>query len=392
MRKEGQSTTWMGEPQVVIRSDDEWVAARDRQAAEARKERARAEKLWQRLQSSGDRNAWKDLILGDPELQSWALCEKLCHESAELAEDDATGALELAELALELAPKVCGSEKLLCGVLMSAWKHLGNVYRVRGELRRAKEAFEQAEEYLAGSTAGSLPSLVLWDRLAVLEAALHRDQGNLVEALRNVDRAAFSTLADPLCKPAYFLEKARLHRQLGQPEKALQALSAADQSAQRSGARLLVRIEIERGEALCDLGRHREVKKPRTRLRKVAESFPLERARLLCLEGRVASGLGRCEEANAALQKARAVLHDRVAANLALLSLEVAALYVRQGRTAELKGLSEQTLRLVENPGLGREAAAALKLWCRLAAQEKLSFERATQFIREFSRFASTLS
>jgi hypothetical protein len=62
------------------------------------------------------------------------------------------------------------------------------------------------------------------------------------------------------------------------------------------------------------------------------------------------------------------------------------ALCARRGRTAELKELAEQTLRLAENPGLGREAAATLKLWCRLAAQEKLSFERAIQFVRDFSR------
>jgi tetratricopeptide (TPR) repeat protein len=368
----------------VIRSDDDWVAARDRQAAEASRERARAEKLWQRLQASGDRKAWKDLILGDPEFQSWALCEKLCHESAELAEDDAGGALELVELALELAPEVCGDEKTRCCVLLSAWQHLGNVWRVRGELRRAEEAFKQAEEYLAGATAGILPSLIQHDRHAALEAALHRDQGHLVEALRKIDHAAFSPLGDPAYKPVLFLEKARLHRQLDQPKEALQALSSVDRRALGAGARLLVSLEIERGEALCDLGRHGEVKQLPAGLRKVAESFPRERFRLLCLEGRAASGRGRLEEASAALQKAHAALHDRAVAYLVRLSFEVGALYARQGRTAELKELAEQTLRLAENPGLGREAAATLKLWCRLAAQEKLSFERATQFVRDF--------
>jgi len=312
----------------------------------------------------------------------------LCRESAEIAEDDAGGAFELAELALALAPEVCGDEKILCGVLRTAWAHLGNVFRVRGDLKRAEEAFQKAEEYIVGSTTGTLPSLVQWDELGALEAVLLRDQGNLAEALRTIDHAAYSSLGDPARKPAFFLEKACLHRQLGQPEEALKALSLAEGGAERSGARLRVRIEIERGEALCDLGRHGQVKKLPARLRKVAESLPLERARLLCLEGRAASGAGRLEEANAALEKAHDALHDRAVANLAMLSFELAALYAGRGRTEDLKGLAERTLPLVEKPGLGREAAATLKLWCRLAAQEKLSLERATQFIADFSRVA----
>jgi tetratricopeptide (TPR) repeat protein len=228
--------------------------------------------------------------------------------------------------------------------------------------------------------------LIQHDRNAALEAALHRDQGNLIEALRKIDHAAFSPLGDAAYKPVLFLEKARLHRQLDQPKEALQALSLVDRRALSAGSRLLVSLEIEHGEALCDLGRHREVKKLPAGLRKVAASLARERTRLLCLEGRAAAGLGRLEEANAALQKAHAALDDRAVASLVRLSFEVGALCARQGRTAELKELAEQTLRLAENPGLGREAAATLKLWCRLAAQEKLSFERAIQFVRDFSR------
>jgi hypothetical protein len=373
---------------IVIRSNEDYIAARDRAAAEAAQERVRAEKLWQRLQAGGDRKAWQELV-DDPELQTWAFCERLCHESAELAEDDPGRAGELAALALELAPKVSGEESVRCGIQEYAWMHAGNVCRARGDLKQAEEAFRKAKEFFVGAMMGMLPSPIRRDRLAGLEAALLRDEGKLTEALKKIDFALHPASEHTAARPALLLEEGRLRRRLGQAEAALQSLARADQAAQGAGPRLLLRIQIELGAALCDLGRPGEVKKLPAKLRKAAEGFPLERARLLCLEGRVAAGLGRLEEAEAALATVRADLPDRAVNELALLALEVVALYARQGRTAELKNLAEQTLRLVEAPGLLREAAATLKLCSRLAAQEKLTAERATQFARDLSRAAA---
>jgi hypothetical protein len=43
-------------------------------------------------------------------------------------------------------------------------------------------------------------------------------------------------------------------------------------------------------------------------------------------------------------------------------------------------------LRLVKAPHLSRDAAATLKLFCRLAGQDKLTAEHAAQFVRDFPR------
>jgi tetratricopeptide (TPR) repeat protein len=372
----------------VRRAQEEWVEARDRQATEAVEERARAETLWRQLQKAGsaaDGPVLRGIVLADPQFQSWAFCERLCNESAELADEDTGRAFELAELALELVPRISGDEKLLSGIQEYVWKHLGNVFRARGDLKKAQEAFERAGTFFLGGMSGILPSIILRDRLAALESALHRDQGDLAEALRSIDHAAYSSVGDRASHPAFFLEKARLHRRLGQSEKALQALERTERDLPATAGRLLARIAIERGEILCDLGRPGDVQKLPASLRKVALGFPLEKARLLCLDGRIAAGLGRLADAQAALQTAREAIHERATAHLALLSLEIAALHVRQGQTAELKSLAEQTLPLTGSPRFGREAAATLKLFCRLADQEKLSAERVTMFVRDFA-------
>lgn len=86
------------------------------------------------------------------------------------------------------------------------------------------------------------------------------------------------------------------------------------------------------------------------------------------------------------MRKLRADSPGRATADLALLSLEISGLYVREGKLAELRDLAGELQRLVETPALSREAAATLKLFCRLAGQDKLTAERVAQFARDFPR------
>lgn len=373
-----------------IRPSEDFGAALDRQKAEAERERARAEELWRKLQAAGEVKAWRSVVLEDAGFQSWGLCEKLCHESAAAADDDAVRAGEMVELALELAPQVPLPENRRAALFEYIWKHVGNVFRARGDLKRAEEAFARAQEHVFPGMRGMLPSVLERARLSALESALLRDRGNLAGALEKLGFALRLADAHEPARAAFLLEEGRLRRRLGQPELALQALSRASRAADgASDARLLLRIQIELGSVLCDLGRQSEVRKFPAPLRRAVQGFPAAQARLLCLEGRIAAGLGRLPEAEAALQKASADFPDRAAADRALLLLEIAALYLRQGQMAELRSLAEPALRLAESSGLSREAVVTLKLFSRLAAQEKLTAERAAQFTKDFSRIAS---
>lgn len=350
--------------------------------------RARIEEIWPRLQEAGRPAAWRDLVKQDPSLEGWAFCERLCHESAAAAEVDFELAGELAELALEVASGISGPEPLRCQVQEYAWTHAGNVLRARGDLRRAEEAFAKAREFFVGGIVGILPSPFERGRLQALEAALLRDQGRLSEALERFDFGLRLMDAKSPSQLALLLEKACLHRRLGQPQAAIRDLSRALDLApvsDRSDPRLAARIRVELGGALCDLGRFDDLEQLSEPYRRAVEGFPVERARFACLEGRLAAGLGRATEAEEAFQKARS-LPETAAAELAVLALEVGALQVRQGRTAELRELSEAVLQLAGSPGLGREAAATLKLFSRLAREDKLTAERAALFAKDLAR------
>lgn len=372
---------------------EDYGVVRDRRAAAAEKDREAADRLWRQLQASGPPREWKGRVLEDPALQGWALCERFCDESAELAESDPGAAEELAAMAVTLAPKVAGEETLVCGIQEYAWTHLGNACRAKGDLAGADEAFRRAQSFFTGAMAGIWPSLLRRQRLAPLKARLQNEQGKLGEAMETIEFALQLATSGAAMDggeghAVLLLEKCRLRRRFGQTAEAVKDLTrAAELAAKIDKPRLALRIAVERIAALCDAGRHAEVKKLSPALLKVAEGLAPERSRLLCLDGRVAAGLGRVAEAEAVLERDPAEFHPRAIPELALLLLELAALQAREGRTAELKRLAESMPRLAER--LGREAAASLKFFSRLAAQDKMSGERATQFATEFVRFAS---
>ena len=370
-----------------MRSNEEFFAARDGQAAEAKKERARAEGLWRRLEASGEPRAWREL-LADPEFQTWALCEKLCRESAWLADEDAAHAGELMELAVEMIPRLALEKDRRAALEEYVWMHVANVCRARGDLKSAEEAFGRAKEHLLDGLGGSLPGALERARLAVLQSALLRAQGNLPEAFRQMDHAmSLASAGGSSLIAEILLEKGCLHRRLGPSGEVHWALSlAAERVPEDADPRLRLRIHIELGNVLCDLGRHGEVKTLSAPLRQGAGRYPIMQSRLLTLEGRIAAGLGNLKEAETAMRKLRADPPGRAAADLALLSLEISALYAREGKLAELRDLAGEIRPLVEAPGLSREAAATLKLFCRLAGQGKLTAERAGQFVRDFPR------
>jgi DNA-binding XRE family transcriptional regulator len=64
--------------------------------------RRRAAELWARLRRHG-REERRALVREAAEFQSWALCERLCEESARIGVESPAAAVELAELAVEVA-------------------------------------------------------------------------------------------------------------------------------------------------------------------------------------------------------------------------------------------------------------------------------------------------
>lgn len=89
----------------------------------------------------------------------------------------------------------------------------------------------------------------------------------------------------------------------------------------------------------------------------------LDRPKLLGIEARLLVGLGHTDAAEAVLQETKTRLLEREdLAHMALACLDLAALLLRQGRTAEGRAEAEQALRIYQDLELDTEARRALTL------------------------------
>lgn len=96
--------------------------------------------------------------------------------------------------------------------------------------------------------------------------------------------------------------------------------------------------------------------------------------RLRWLEGKLARELGRLEEAEAALKEARdAFLADDIAIDAALVSLDLAIVYMQRGETSALKDLAAEMRPIFESGDVHPEALAAVVLFQKAAEAEQVT-------------------
>jgi len=114
---------------------------------------------------------------------------------------------------------------------------------------------------------------------------------------------------------------------------------------------------------------------------------PLNRLRLLWMEGNTAQGLGRLEEAEAVYREVQKEFLDlEKGYDVALVSLDLAALLAEQGRSAELKPLALQMAAVFESKEVRREAIAALLLFQQACMEERVTVEMIRQIASQLRR------
>jgi len=113
----------------------------------------------------------------------------------------------------------------------------------------------------------------------------------------------------------------------------------------------------------------------------------LDLVRCRWLEGQVAAGLGRIEEALAAFEEVLCEFTaEEIAYDAALVALELAALYLEQGRTAEVKGLAEGMVWIFREQKVDAETEKALALFREAAAREAVTIELARRLAAHVTR------
>jgi transcriptional regulator with XRE-family HTH domain len=358
-----------------------------RKAEEARRD---AGELWARLKTLPPRER-RELVEDSPEFRSWALVERLCLESGKAAANSAPKALELAELALFAAARIEGAEGFRRRLQGYSWAYIANARRVANDHPGSNEAFVRAWGlWRAGEDGGLLPE---W-RMLSLEASLRRDERRFEEALDLLDRASGAAGGEPTAQGVILLKKAFACEQMGDLTGALDALAEGAPFVEATGDRRLVfalRFEIAKG--LCALDRYEEAAEALPNVRELAERLgnELDFFRVVWLAAHVAAGQGRRKEAVAGLEQVRWDFANRgLPYDAALATLELAVLYLKDGKAGEVKALAREMAPIFKSHGIARETLAAVALFQEAAQRETASVELALRAIEEILKARRT--
>lgn len=348
----------------------------DRRAA-IRQERDEAQELWRELR---DQELGRECcrIASDCRYQSRSLCELLVEEARRTvlveprrAEDELRLALELAE---SLDPGQYGPGAVEA-VQARAWAWLGNCLRVLADFRQAEQAFRMASLYFTQSWLDPLDEALILE----LKGSLRRGQRRFDDSVRLFDEAIalLRSIGELHLQGRVLVTKGLALQYKGDLYAAAECYRhSLDLLDGHEDPRAVVGCHFNLVSCLFDSGEVHEAAAliPEAWRRLEQDGSRHDRLRLHWLEGRVAAALGQTTEAEKIfLEVKETFVTDGIPFDVALASLDLAALYARTGRTAEVKRLAGEILPICRSCEVPQEALAALIVFQKAAEMEQLT-------------------
>lgn len=363
----------------VSRAVEPWLARRMK-ALRIERDRRRAAERGPLLLALPTVKERRERIEDAEDYQTWALVEWLAFASARAAADKPDRAVELAELALFIVPFVPGPDCRRKRLEGWATFYLGNAFRVENDLDAAEADFERAfAAWDAGAEDDFLP-LEEW-RIYDLEASLLRERRRFAEALDRHDRAL--RMCPEEHKGRVLLNKAATLEQKGDIEGSVEALWQARPHIEKSGRlRDIFGLRFNLSVNLLHLSHFSAAEGllPQVHAAAIELGNELDIVRAVWLRARVQAGLKQIPEAIAGFEQVFGDLMARdLPYDLALVGLDLAALYLDQGRSRDVLPLAFQMKAEFLAQGVEREALATLLVFCEAARQETVT----TELIRE---------
>ena len=325
------------------------------------------------------------------EVQTWGVCQLLLKKVREQVFSDPALAVETAHLAVRLAGHLGNSyhPDWVLELRARTFAHLGNAWRVLGELKAAEEAFLLADECLARS--GVDDSRTEAEVLS-LKASLRLDQRRLEEAGDLIGHVSelYRQANEQTGLARTLLKKAKVLRE---SDDLPDAIDAVQQSLleinPHQDPRLFAYARFNLLHLLTISGRYEDAQLLLPNVRRLLQDTaePTDLLRLRWTEASIAHGLGRLAEA---AQGYRAVQQDfldlKKGLDAALVSLDLAALLLEQGRTEELKQLATEMVAVFESREVQREAMVALLLFQHACAEDRITGELLRQIAAQIRR------
>lgn len=341
-----------------------------------RREREAAGPLWAEIEDLDLAAALQ--AVADPRFHTWGFFERLVETARQSVLVEPRRAEEQLRLALvvsdHLDPYAYGPGSVEAA-RARGYAYLGNALRILSDFRSAEQAFAQAENHLAQSWMDPLDEALLLE----LQGSLRRAQRRFGEALALLDSAIslYREINEPHLQGRALMTRGLVLQYTGD----FQAATSSFRDSLflldgREEPRLVVASQFNLINCLFDSGRTDEaaalIPDARQLMEKVGTRSDL--LHLRWLEARVMVALGETTEAEHAFLEVRdAMTADRIAFDAALVSLDLAALYARAGRTPEAQRLAEEMIPIFRSCEVPQEAIAALIVLQKAAEMEQLT-------------------
>lgn len=317
------------------------------------------------------------------------LCGLLIEESRRIGFEDPSQAVHSARLALAIADLLtaesCGGSEAREGLWCRAMAQLANALRVNNQHDEAQRTFLPVEELIQEGKIG------LSDLAGVLDlrASLHRDFRQFAAASALLERVIliYQKLGQWNLLGRALLQRSAICGEMGDFETEMTLLRRSlDLLDPHEDPRTFLVARHNLIMALNQSGRSREafalLFHTRPLYLRMGDRMTL--LRLRWVEGAVALGLDRLDQAEVAFREVRdAYIELALDYDAAVVSLELASVYVRQGRAGDLRRLAQEMLVVFTTREIHREALQALSYFCGAARLEEVGIT----LVREISDF-----
>ncbi len=333
--------------------------------------------------------ARRESVRSSKRYQLLSLAEALRQESRSEGFRDVARAVELAELSTEVAecldPEFYGRH-LVADARGMAWAMAGNARRIAGDLFGAERALESGLGFLDGGTGSASEGA---EALSLL-ASLRIDQSRFPDAIDLLEKvvATYRRLGEPGLEGRTLIKLGSAAGYSGKPLRAVEVLRPAIDLLTKAGdlhAAMLAKHNV--AWSLAEAGEYKEAERYLAIIRSEYHRFPEDpstQIRRRWLEGRIHEGLGELDEAMATLREVRSIFAEEERAfDNALVTLDLAAVYLQAGKTDEVKRLAEELYPVFRSHDVHRHAVAALILFKQAAATEAAT----VSLVRDLSRY-----
>lgn len=308
---------------------------------------------------------------------------------------DAFEAYELAECALEVALRIPHSEfgrawAMTCMARAHAYR--ANALRATGDFKRAESLLAFALEVF--DSEGNADPLVEGELLEMF-GLLRVEQRRFIDAEGYLDMAKgiYERIGAAHLVGRILVRKGMILYHAGEPARAIPvAESAVSYLDPTSDPKLHLCAQHNLATYLAESGRLSEASQCLDRNAPLYNRFAdaWTQLRRQWLRGKIAFGLGDAKLAEELFTEVRqSFLRIGLGYDAALAGLDLALLYVQQGRTAEVKRLAEEMVPVFMAQDVHREATAALLLFQEAARKEAVSAAMLAELVSYLRRVES---